>query len=400
MSRRLAVQAALVYLGLRAVSALIVAVAARDQVPVPWWTDDHPDYLDMTVMWDGGWYRHIAEHGYPEYVPLRNGEPQQNALAFYPLFPLMARLVMNLTGLAFPVVASTLALLLGLAAALLMTGLLRERVPRHGGAVALAAMAVWAAFPSAVALQLAYTESLAMLLLCAFLWAVGRQAWVAAGGLAVAMGLARPIAVPLAAVMAVALWSRWRRRREQPVEPGEAVSLGLGVAGCVVGAVVWPVTVWAITGERSAYAETMGAWRPSGVLQPFKPWWDIASWVFRTTAHPTATAALALVLVAAGLLAAVLGPWATALGWQLRTWCLAYPAYLAVVLDPFTSIARYLLPLFPLTLVMLGMGWSAERRTSRWWALRAVVLVALGVLGQVAWVRGLLVYVPPSDYPP
>jgi hypothetical protein len=71
-----------------------------------------------------------------------------------------------------------------------------------------------------------------------------------------------------------------------------------------------------------------------------------------------------------------------------------------VVLDPFTSIARYLLPLFPLTLVMLGMGWSAERRTSRWWALRAVVLVALGVLGQVAWVRGLLVYVPPSDYPP
>jgi hypothetical protein len=70
------------------------------------------------------------------------------------------------------------------------------------------------------------------------------------------------------------------------------------------------------------------------------------------------------------------------------------------VLDPFTSIFRYLLPLFPLVVVLIGAGWSSERRVSRWWWGRVVLLVALGVVSQVWWVRWLLVYIPPSDYPP
>jgi MFS family permease len=400
MSRRLAVQAAVVYLALRAVSALFIMVAARQQVPVRGWTDSHPDYLDMTVLWDGSWYRAIAEHGYPQHVPVVNGVSQQNELAFYPLFPLLARMGMEVTGLGFPAVAATLALLLGLGAAVLMTGLLNERVPHHGGVVALGAMAVWAAFPSAVSLQLAYTESLAMLLLCAFLWAVMRQMWGVAGAFGLTMGVARPIAVPLGVVMVVALWLRWRQRRQHPVARGEVASALFGLAGCAAGAVLWPLAVWGITGSRMAYGETMAAWRPSGTLVPFRPWWDMAHWVFRDTAYPGAYGPIALVAVVGSLLVSVLGPWAAGLGWELRAWCLAYPAYLGAVLDPFTSIFRYLLPLFPLVVVLIGAGWSSERRVSRWWWGRVVLLVALGVVSQVWWVRWLLVYIPPSDYPP
>jgi hypothetical protein len=94
----------------------------------------------------------------------------------------------------------------------------------------------------------------------------------------------------------------------------------------------------------------------------------------------------------------VLGPWARALGPELRTWCLAYPAYLALVLDPFTSIFRYLLPLFPLVVVMLGGGWVSRSPRWLWW--RAGALVVLGVVGQAYWINELLVFVPPSDYPP
>ena len=399
MSRRLAVQAAAVYLVLRAVTAVFLALSARHQVPVTGWTGPHPGYLDMTVLWDGSWYRTIAEHGYPHYVPMVNGVAQQNALAFYPLFPLLARLGMEATGLGFPVVASTLALLLGLGAAILMAGILAERVPRRGSAVVVAAVAVWAAFPSAVSLQLAYTESLAMLLLCAFLWAVLRREWWMAGLVAVATGLTRPIAVPLGAVLVVALWLRWRQRRHHPIETSEIWSAAVALAGCALGAVLWPVLAWAITGTRTAYTQTMAAWRPSHVLVPFRPWWDMAGWVFRDTGHPGVYGPIALLALVATLLVAVLGPWAAGLGWELRAWCLAYPAYLGAVLDPFTSIFRYLLPLFPLTLVMIGAG-RADRRVSRWWLVRAAVLVALGVLGQVWWIRWLLVYVPPSDYPP
>ena len=75
----------------------------------------------MTVLWDGSWYREIAENGYPVPLPVdpSTGAVSQNAWAFYPAFPLLSRLLMSVTGLGFPVVASTLALVCGAGAAVL-----------------------------------------------------------------------------------------------------------------------------------------------------------------------------------------------------------------------------------------------------------------------------------------
>jgi hypothetical protein len=57
-----------------------------------------------------------------------------------------------------------------------------------------------------------------------------------------------------------------------------------------------------------------------------------------------------------------------------------------------------MLPLFPLLVVMLGGGWVT--RPARWLSWRAGALVVLGVVGQAYWITELLVFVPPSDYPP
>jgi hypothetical protein len=97
----------------------------------------------------------------------------------------------------------------------------------------------------------------------------------------------------------------------------------------------------------------------------------------------------------------VAGPWAAALRADLRTWCLAYPFYLAAVLDPFTSIIRYLIPLFPLLVPLVGAGW-ADRRGNSWRRLlvRAVPLLVLCVVGQYWWTDTLWRFVPPTDYPP
>jgi hypothetical protein len=393
----LAARVAAVYLALRAVTALIVLLAVDDQVPVDSWTGPDVDYFDMTVLWDGSWYREVALNGYPADLPLdpTSGRPSQNAWAFYPLYPLLARGLMGVTGLSFPVAASTLALLCGLGAALLMAGLLAERV---GQRVALAAVAAWAAFPSAVALQLSYTESLAMLVLCGFLWAVMRERWAVAAALALVLGITRPIALPLLAVVAVALLQRWRQRRERPVTAGEYLAGAGALAACTVSGLTWPTIAWAVTGAPTAYTDTMAAWRADGEIVPLKPWLWMSQWVFREHALAGTYGPVALAAVVTTLVVMVLGPWATRLGPELRTWCLAYPAYLGLVLDPFTSIFRYLLPLFPLLVVMLGGGW-ADRRP-RWLPARAGLLVAAGVAGQVAWVFGLLVFNPPSDYPP
>lgn len=395
--RTLAIRAGVVYLCLRALSALFVVLAARDQVPVPTWTGPEVGYVDMTVLWDGSWYRTVALEGYPRDLPLdpASGHVAQNGWAFYPLFPLVSRALMGVTGLGFPAVASTVALLCGLGAAVLMARLLADRVDAR---VALAASAVWSAFPAAVSLQLAYTESMAMLVLCGLLWAVMRRQWLLAGGLAVVLGLTRPIALPVLAVLAVALLMRWRARGEQPIAVREyAAGAGALVAAGIAG-LLWPAITWAVTGDRTAYTDTMSAWRAGGEIVPLKPWLWMSEWVFRATDHPATYGPVALAVIVTTLAVLVCGPWARALGSELRVWCLAYPAYLALVLDPFTSIFRYLLPLFPLLVVVLGGGWSDRpARLLRW---RTALLVGLGVVGQVFWVWELLVFVPPSDYPP
>ena len=135
---------------------ILPAVVSHYQAPVTW-TGPHPGYFSMTVLWDGFWYGQIAASGYPPVLPLdaATGAVQQNAWALYPAFPMMSRVVMRVTGLGFPVVGSTLALLLGFGAAVVMGLLLRDRV---GARVALAAVAVYAACPVSPSFQIAYTE--------------------------------------------------------------------------------------------------------------------------------------------------------------------------------------------------------------------------------------------------
>jgi hypothetical protein len=110
-----------------------------------------------------------------------------------------------------------------------------------------------------------------------------------------------------------------------------------------------------------------------------------------------------LVVIPVVIVAMVAGPWARALGAELRTWSVAYPAYLAAVLDPFTSIFRYLIPLFPLLVVTVGAGW-ADRRGNGWsrLLLRAVPLLVLFIVGQYYWTDILWRYIPSptGDYPP
>ncbi len=395
--RSLTVKLALTYLALRAVSALLLVLASRDQIVMPDWTGASVEPIDMTVLWDGSWYRSVAQEGYPNPLPVdqATGQVRQNAWAFYPLFPLLARMLMSATGLGFPVVASSLALVAGLGASILMGRLLAEKV---GDRVALGAVAVWAAFPASVSLQLAYTESLAMLVLCGLLWALVRRSWLLVAGLSLLLGLTRPIAAPVVLVVAVSVYLLWRRRRQQNVTRGELVA-ALGALGAsAVGAVLWPLIAWQVTGSRSAYTDTMSAWRAGRQMTPLKPWLGMSQWAFREFDGAAVYGPVALAVLATTIVVLTCGPWATRLGPELRTWCLVYPAYLAVVLDPITSIFRYALPLFPLLVVILGGGWLA--RSARFLAVRVGFLVAAGVVGQAAWIWKLLVYHPPSDYPP
>ncbi|MDQ2782507.1 MAG: hypothetical protein M3Y26_08235 [Actinomycetota bacterium] len=383
----------LAYAACRVVSGVILAIVATRQVPTGW-TGPVVSYLTFTAQWDGQWYQQIALGGYPHRLPVDGaGLVQQNAWAFYPLFPLLSRALMDLTGLDFYVVGSTVSLVAGFVAAGAMGLLLR---PRLGDRATLAVVVLWASMPAAVVLQVGYTEALAMALLTLFLLALSKRSWLTATGLALLLGLARPIAVPLAAVTLVAIWQRWHRRRDEPIERSEALSALAALAGCGVSGILWPVIAGLSTGRADAYTATMSTWRGSREIVPFTPWLDMSRYYFGATWGPVWLVTL-FVLIA--MLA--LGPWAARLGAQLRTWSLAYPAYLLVVLDPFTSIFRYLIPLFPLGAVLIGVGghprWSGWQQ---WARVRFWVLLGAFVIGQWYWVDVLWRFVPPSDYPP
>ncbi|GAA2744753.1 hypothetical protein GCM10009868_23600 [Terrabacter aerolatus] len=380
----------------RVVTTTILLVVMHHQVPTGMTGgDDVPvTYFPFTALWDGQWYQTIALHGYPSQLPLSEaGNVQQNAWAFYPLFPFLARAGMAVTGLGFPAVGSTVALLCGAGAAVLMGLLLRDRI---GEPATYLVVALWASFPASVALQLAYTESLAMLLLVGYLYALAKERWLVATAVALLVGLSRPIAVPLGLVTLVVVVLRWRARRDRPITRGTYAAMAAALVGCGVAGLLWPAIAWWRTGVRSAYTDTMATWRGSGTVEPFTPWLGMSRYAFGETWGPVLLVVVPLVVVAM-----VAGPWARNLGADLRTWTLAYPAYLAAVLDPFTSIFRYLIPLFPMLVVILGAGW-ADRRGNTWKRMlwRFVPLIVLCVVGQYYWTDILWRFVPPSDYPP
>src|SRR5690606_8645630 len=226
-----------------------------------------PRYFDLATLWDGAWYERIATEGYPEQLPVNaQGQVRQNEWAFYPIFPLLAKGLMLVTGLPFAVAGPVVATVLGYAAAVVMGLLLRERV---GTPAALGGVALFAAFPAAPTLQVAYTESLAALLLCAVLWLLIRERWWAAGAVALLAGLARPIGLPLGLVALVAVIVRWRSRAERPLSRGEYAGMFTALAGCGVSGLIWPALVWLGTGVPDGYPVTMSAWRQGEPVTPF-----------------------------------------------------------------------------------------------------------------------------------
>src|SRR5580765_5125452 len=247
-------------------------------------------------------------------------------------------------------------------------------------------------------LQIAYAESLACLVVAGWLWLVVERRWLGAGALALLVGLSRPIAAPLCIVLAVAFVARWRRRDEAPLRRPELVRMGASAVGAVLAVVLWPAIVAWRTGVPDAFTQTQAAWRADHAIQWFSGWLSITEWALRDTPRPVVYAPVLLTGVVAGLMTAVLGPWARRLGPELRAWSLAYPAYLAVAIDPFTSVFRFALPLFSLGAVLIGG--ARPEGPSRWWVARTAALVVVGIALQVLWIDKLLVFHPPTDYPP
>jgi hypothetical protein len=362
-------KALIVFGSCQLVTALMLDRAARFTTIDQQGTTARWPYLSFVARWDSAWYRTIAEGGYPSVLPRDPaGEVEQNAWAFYPLFPMLGRALGTL-GLSWPVAGWTISVLSALAAAVV----LRSLVDQLGGpSLALWSVALLGSFTVAPVLQFPYSEALALFLLLTVLWCLQRRRYGAAIAVILLLGLARPIAAPLAVVVVVHVILRLRRRPPPITMSAELARMALLVLAAGVATIGWPVIAALATGERSAYTETMAAWRYGRGVVPVDPWLDASARYLGPF-----SGRVALVAAGIGLLWWLTRPSSRFIGGDLRVWCVAYPLYLLAVLDPTTSLARYMVLLFPLGVLLAAASPSAAYRRA---------LVVASFVTQLVWI--------------
>ncbi|MGP3687048.1 glycosyltransferase family 39 protein [Streptomyces sp. IBSNAI002] len=329
-----------------------------------WWAGKDPLRV-LGRSWDSVWYLGIAANGYGRTQmwpnPTTGTGSIQSDYAFFPLYPTLIRLV----GSVLPGGLVPAGILVAwICAAVAAVGVYRigERVigPRAG----LLLVGLWAALPHAVVLSLAYTEALLAALAAWALYALLRERWLWAAGLAVLAGLTRPTGLAVAAAVSVTALCAILSRRSRAPE--------VWVAGLLAPA-GWAAYVVAV-GVR--VRDPLGGY--FAVQRQWGSRFDFGAGALRsaervlTGGHvPLATTVTVVLLAAAGLLAMLL------VLDRIPLPLLAYTAILLLIAYGgagfFESKPRFLLPAFPLLLPVAAVMARARPRTA--------VMVTAGLAG-------------------
>jgi len=334
-----------------------------------------PTFFTFSGSWDASYYGQIVEQGYPTSLPLdSDGSVQQNPWAFLPLYPMVVRAVMFLTGMTFYPAGFVVALLFGAAASLVLFRLVAARA---GVSSAFWATAFFCFGPLSFVLQIAYAESLFFFLMFAALLAMTQRRYWLMLPLGVAAAFTRPGALALPLALGIVLLVRvvQARRGGEGFRPRERLSMVVTAAAIAVAGLAWPIIAAAVTGTGDAYIATELSWWTGFIGKvafiPLTPWF-LLSWRYLSV-----LGALIVVAIIAGFTWLVTRPSVRALGTDMVAYAVSYGLYLFAVFLPQQSIFRLLLPLSPLA---GARGLTRNRRA------RKVVLMACIALQPVALV--------------
>jgi hypothetical protein len=229
---------------------------------------------------DGHFYVDIAASGYPAVF-----DPHvYSTVAFFPLFPLLGRLLAIITRLPVEWALLVVSWCGGLAVVLLGGMLASERWGAQRGRQAAVLLAV---FPGTVVASMTYADTLAIALACACLLALERRRHLLAGAAGAAASAAISVAtVPL--VAAAAVLALVRRR------PGALLTAML----VPVGALAFFAYLWLHTGSPLSWARAESdAWHTHLSL----PWSAGSGFARYGFEHPEVAALTIASLVVAGL---------------------------------------------------------------------------------------------------
>lgn len=340
-----------------------------------------PTFFTFSGSWDGSYYSQIVEQGYPTSLPLdTEGAVQQNPWAFLPLYPIVVRVLMLLTGMSFYPAGFAVALLFGAAASVVLFRLVAARA---GVSSAFWATAFFCFGPLSFVLQIAYAESLFFFLMFAALLAmIQRRYWLMLP-FGVAAAFTRPGALALPLALGIVLLVRFARARRggDGFRPRERLAMVVTGALMAVAGLSWPIIAAAVTGTGDAYVSTELSWWTGFIGKvafiPLTPWF-LLSWRYLSI-----LGALIVVAIVAGFTWIVTRPSVRALGTEMVAYAASYGLYLFAVFLPQQSTFRLLLPLAPLAGAR-GLTRNRRARTATLItciALQPVAIVLLWFLG-------------------
>ena len=369
---------------------VVIVLASRYQVALP--SPDHPGiyqftphpdspgYLGLITNWDGQWYERIATNGY--HLPLAgdpNGKDALKAFAFLPMFPTVVGAMMTVTGLSFGVCATIMNLVAGGAAMVVMFALVERTAGRFAATVAVLFTNCFLAAPL---FQAAYSESIALLLVCTVLLLIARRHYGLAVAAVILLSLTRLVTPPLAIVVIVHAVVRYRGRAQDPIRRAEIAAMAVLVVVSAASVSLWSSITNAITSGVKATGANRGSVTNAVVAGRF-------GWFTNAYEHLGLIGVGGVALLVVLFVVLALSPLSRTWGTEVRTWFAIYPIFLLFVAGVHAGVFRYMLLAFPLALLMIGSPEPGSIPRKRAALVVAVCVVSLAL--QVPWVSHALV---------
>ncbi|HVW32623.1 MAG TPA: mannosyltransferase family protein [Acidimicrobiia bacterium] len=204
----------------------------------------------MLNRWDAGWFLQVAHDGYPAHLPTAAGHAVESTLAFFPLFPLLLRLLAALTPLSDALAGIAISLAAGAVAVAAMSRIALRLTGDPDRA--LRAVVLFSFFPGSMVLSMSYSEGVFVALAALCLLALLEERWWSAGLWAALATASRASAL---ALVPACLWQAVRVVRRDR-RPGPLVAPLLAPLGTIA----YFGFLWVRSGDPFIYLRAEKAW--------------------------------------------------------------------------------------------------------------------------------------------